>query len=59
MIEGIIITPLKQIKDSRGKIMHMLRRDSTIFKSFGEIYFSTVNPEIIKAWHLHKEATLN
>ena len=59
MIAGVIITPLKQIKDNRGKIMHMLRNDSPIFKSFGEIYFSTVNPNIIKAWHLHKEATLN
>ena len=59
MISGVKITPLKQIKDNRGKIMHMLRKDSPIFKSFGEIYFSTVNPKIIKAWHLHKEATLN
>lgn len=59
MIEGVIITQLKQIADNRGKIMHMLRSDSSIFKSFGEIYFSTVKPKIIKAWHLHKEATLN
>ena len=59
MIEGVKITPLKQIKDERGKIMHMLRSDSKIFKNFGEIYFSTVNPGFVKAWHLHKEATLN
>ena len=59
MIDGVKITPLKQIKDERGKIMHMLRNDSKIFKNFGEIYFSTVNPGFIKAWHLHKEATLN
>ncbi len=59
MIEGVKISQLKQIKDERGKIMHMLRSDSPIFKSFGEIYFSTINPKIIKAWHLHKEATLN
>ncbi len=59
MIEGIIITPLKQIVDERGKIMHMLRKDSDVFKSFGEIYFSTVKPKFIKAWHKHKEATLN
>ena len=59
MIKDVKITPLKQIKDNRGKIMHMLRADSPNFKSFGEIYFSTVNPKIIKAWHLHKEATLN
>jgi dTDP-4-dehydrorhamnose 3,5-epimerase len=59
MIAGVKITPLKQIRDNRGKIMHMLRSDSSIFKSFGEIYFSTINSKIIKGWHLHKEATLN
>ena len=59
MIEGIIITQLDQIEDERGKIMHMMRLDSKVFKKFGEIYFSTVKPNFIKAWHLHKEATLN
>ena len=57
--EKFYIHKLKQIKDRRGKIMHMLRSDSKVFKKFGEIYFSTINPGIIKAWHLHKEATLN
>ena len=59
MIQGINIHPLKQIKDDRGKIMHMMRNDSDFFKNFGEIYFSTVNQNYIKAWHLHKENTLN
>ena len=59
MIEGVILTKLNQIKDERGKIMHMMRNDYPIFKKFGEIYFSTVKPTFIKAWHLHKEATLN
>ena len=59
MIDGVKITPLKQIKDERGKIMHMLRNDSPLFEKFGEIYFSTVNSGFIKAWHLHKENTLN
>ena len=59
MIEGVILTKLNQIKDERGKIMHMMRVDNPIFQKFGEIYFSTVKPNYIKAWHLHKEATLN
>ena len=59
MIDGIKITPLKQVVDERGKIMHMIRNDSKIFEKFGEIYFSTVNPGFVKAWHLHKENTLN
>ena len=36
MIEGIVITKLKQIEDERGKIMHMMRQDSKVFKKFGE-----------------------
>ena len=59
MIDGIKITPLKVIKDNRGKVMHMLRKDSPAFLSFGEIYFSTIKSGSIKAWHLHQEATLN
>ena len=59
MIDGVKTTPLKQIVDERGKIMHMIKKDSEIFEKFGEIYFSTINPGFIKAWHLHKEATLN
>jgi dTDP-4-dehydrorhamnose 3,5-epimerase len=59
MIDGVKTTPLRQIVDERGKIMHMMKKDSEIFEKFGEIYFSTINPGFIKAWHLHKEATLN
>ncbi|MDA2909552.1 hypothetical protein MYX04_01325 [Nitrospiraceae bacterium AH_259_D15_M11_P09] len=53
------ITPLKQILDERGKVMHMLRSDADHFRGFGEIYFSCVYPGSIKAWHLHKKMTLN
>lgn len=59
MINDIKITPLKIISDNRGKVMHMLRIDSPIFKSFGEIYFSTIFKNSIKAWHLHRDSTLN
>jgi dTDP-4-dehydrorhamnose 3,5-epimerase len=59
MINGVVVTPLKQILDERGKVMHMLRVDSPVFRQFGEIYFSSVYPGAIKAWHIHKEMTLN
>jgi len=59
MIDGVVVTPLKQFFDERGKVMHMLREDSPIFSRFGEIYFSCTNPGAIKAWHLHKKMTLN
>jgi len=59
MIDGVKITPLKQILDERGKIMHMLRSDSEVFQGFGEIYFSCVYPGAIKGWHIHKKMILN
>lgn len=59
MVDGVTITPLQQISDERGKVMHMLRATDPLFKSFGEIYFSCVYPNAIKAWHIHKQMTLN
>ena len=59
MIDGIRVTPLKQILDERGKIMHMLRSSDPHFQQFGEIYFSWVYPGVIKGWHIHKVMTLN
>jgi len=59
MIAGVSITPLRQILDERGKIMHMLRSDASGFQGFGEIYFSCVYPGAIKGWHIHSRMTLN
>ena len=35
-IKDVIITKLKIIKDERGSVMHMMRNDSNILKSFGK-----------------------
>ena len=59
MIEGVKLTPLRQILDERGKVMHMLRCDAPHFEKFGEIYFSFIHPGVIKGWHIHKKMTLN
>ena len=59
MIDGVILTPLRQIHDERGKVMHMLKSTDPHFDRFGEIYFSGVYPEVVKAWHLHRSMTLN
>ena len=59
VIEGVGIHPLRQIPDERGKVMHMLRADDPHFEKFGEIYFSTAYPGVIKGWHLHTQMTLN
>ncbi len=59
MIYGIQKTPLKQFKDDRGKVMHMLKSTDPYFEKFGEIYFSWINPGKIKAWSKHLHMTMN
>jgi dTDP-4-dehydrorhamnose 3,5-epimerase len=59
VIEGVVITPQRQICDERGKVMKMLSREDKVFLEFGEIYFSCVYPGAIKGWHLHRRMTLN
>ena len=59
IITGVIKTPLKQLEDERGKVMHMLRCDDPHFREFGEVYFSWISPGSIKAWKLHKESIMN
>ena len=59
MIDGVKVTPLKQILDERGKVMHMVRCNAEGFEGFGEIYFSCIYPGAIKGWHIHKRMTLN
>ena len=59
MIDGVTITPLRQIHDERGKVMHMLRSTDPHFREFGEIYFSCVYSGVVKAWHVHDRMVLN
>jgi dTDP-4-dehydrorhamnose 3,5-epimerase len=59
MIDGVLVVPLKRIPDERGTVLHMLRRTDPHFTQFGEIYFSTIYPGVVKGWHKHGEMTLN
>ena len=59
MIKGVCKRKLKVFEDDRGKVMHMLKSNDPSFMQFGEIYFSWVFPDAIKAWKLHKEIICN
>ena len=59
MIDGVKIVPLRKIADERGMILHMLKSSDDHYIEFGEIYFSCGYPGVVKAWHIHKEMTLN
>lgn len=61
-IQGVETIKRDVIRDLRGSVKHGLRTDEEWFISadnkIGEIYFSEVNPGIIKGWHLHTKMTL-
>src|SRR5689334_19159543 len=57
ILEGVVVEPLKVFTDERGELRHMLRSDSPLFKKFGEVYFSFVNPGFIKGWKKHQKMT--
>jgi dTDP-4-dehydrorhamnose 3,5-epimerase len=59
VIDGVRVQPLRRIADERGSVLHMLKAQDTWFTGFGEIYFSTVYPGVVKGWHLHQRMVLN
>lgn len=59
MIDGVVVKPLKKICDDRGMILKMQQSTDKEFAGFGEMYFSTIYPKVVKGWHLHDTAILN
>ncbi len=59
MIDGVGIKSLKIVRDDRGAVLRVLRKDDPYFLAFGEAYVSVVNPDIIKGWKLHTTNTGN
>jgi dTDP-4-dehydrorhamnose 3,5-epimerase len=58
MIDGVVVTRPPVFRDERGSVLRMLRTDDAAFAGFGEVYFSTVNPGVVKGWKLHREMTM-
>lgn len=58
-MDGIILTPLKQIYNPKGDIFHAMKKSDEGFDGFGEVYFSTIHQNDIKGWKKHTEMTLN
>ena len=58
-MDGIILTPLKQIHNPKGDIFHAIKKSDDGFNGFGEAYFSTIYKGDIKGWKKHTQMTLN
>jgi dTDP-4-dehydrorhamnose 3,5-epimerase len=58
-IDGVTLSPLKIIKVGGGDVFRAIKKDDSGYCGFGEAYFSTVHPGVIKAWKRHREMSLN
>jgi dTDP-4-dehydrorhamnose 3,5-epimerase len=58
-MDGVTLTPLKQIYNPKGDIFHAMKKSDDGFEGFGEAYFSTVRKDDIKGWKKHTKMTLN
>ncbi|MBT3277857.1 MAG: dTDP-4-dehydrorhamnose 3,5-epimerase family protein [Phycisphaerales bacterium] len=57
MIDGVEARRAKVIPDERGRLGEIMRADDPWFKKFGQVYFTTTYPDVVKAWHFHKIQT--
>lgn len=58
-MDGVILTPLKQIFNVKGDIFHAMRKSDSGYAGFGEAYFSTIDKNDIKGWKKHVKMTMN
>ena len=57
LIEGVEARRAKVIPDERGRLGEILRADDPWFEKFGQVYFTTTYPGVVKAWHYHVKQT--
>lgn len=58
-MDGVVLTPLKQIFNPKGDVFHGMKKSDLGFEGFGEAYFSTITKGEIKGWKQHTQMTLN
>ena len=58
-IDRVKLSLLKHIVVPGGDVFHAMKNSDPGYDGFGEAYFSTVEPNAIKAWKRHNTMTLN
>jgi len=57
VIEGVDARRAKVLTDERGRLGEIMRADDAWFEKFGQVYFTTTYPGVVKAWHYHRKQT--
>lgn len=58
-LADIILTPLTNISTLGGNVCHGIKSTDATFKGVGEVYFSWIECNFIKAWKKHNEMWMN
>ena len=58
-LSEIKITRLKTVDVVGGNVLHVIKKSDQGFSGLGEVYFSYIEPNAVKAWKLHMKMTLN
>ena len=58
-IDGVILTPLEIVSNSKGNVLHGMKKSDPGFINFGEAYFSTIKHGQTKGWNKHNSLTMN
>lgn len=57
VIDGVRARRARVLPDERGRLGEIMRADDPWFEKFGQVYFTTTRPGVVKAWHYHKRQT--
>ena len=59
LIDGAAVRRRKVLVDERGRLGEIFRADDALFEKFGQVYFTTTYPGVVKGWHYHKKQVDN
>lgn len=57
LIDGVGARRARVLPDERGRLGEIFRADDPWFEKFGQVYFTTTFPGVVKAWHSHTRQT--
>ena len=57
VIDGVAARRARVLPDDRGRLGEIFRDDDPWFEKFGQAYFTTTYPGVVKAWHYHRLQT--
>ena len=58
-LSNIKVISQKRIQTLGGDVLHGLRKSEDSFVGFGELYFSFIEKNAVKAWKCHTRMTMN